>query len=421
MRRLLVSLAAIFVFVGPVSAYTVTRETALTSDGVTLVMKRYKKVGGTPVILCHGIVQNDACMDLPVAGSSFAKYLADRGYDVWVVNLRSHGKGIYQSGSSGQWDWAIDEFAAYDVPAMVNRVRALTGKNPFWVGHSMGGMAAYGYLQGVKLQNVKVDEVWGWQWCGFYPCYRKLYDVYGKRVVRDSYLASQRNAMLRGLVTLGSPVKLKWRYDVSIFDYWLHSYWDYNLVVNGLADSNAANSALESMAYVPAGTLSAYLSGDIRNIPYVGGPLASFLQWVFGSVGTSVLTAQVWNPQNMTPTISQAVINDTLDNTESRVAQQFLDGVRNQTWREYHVSDPFHDPYVYADHYDSIKLPLLLVAGNRDKMCNDNIAYWEGFRVMGSTDRTWRDFDAFGHDDLVLGVRADDEVYPFVESWLRAR
>lgn len=403
------------------SGYTITKETAATSDGVTLAMKRYKS-GGTPVILCHGIVQNQACMDLGVAGSSLAQYLADKGYDVWVCNLRSHGKGTYKSGSSGNWDWAIDEFAAYDVPAIVNKVKSATGgKKPFWIGHSMGGMAAYGYLEGVKVQSVKVDEVWGWGWCGIFPCYGKLYDVYDKRIVRDPNLAAQRNAGLRGLITLGSPVRLKWKYDVTIWNYWMYDYYDYNLLVSELAKSQSANDALGSVQYLPFGTLTGYLSGDIRNLPYIGGPLASFLQWVFGNIGTSYLTAEVWYPSDMSAAISQAVINTTIDDTESRVCQQFFDGIRNKTWREYHVSDPFHAPYVYADHYDSITGKVCVIAGNKDKMCNDDTAYVDGFQRMGSTDKTWRDFASFGHDDLVIGVNAGSQVYPFIYGWLAAR
>lgn len=418
------SLAALLLILSGATAgaWTITRETATTADGITLVMKRYKNTSGKPVILCHGIVQNYACMDLAVTGSSMARYLADRGYDVWVANLRSHGDGgTYQSGHNGRWDWSIDEFAAYDVPAMVSKVSSATGKKPFWVGHSMGGMAAYGYLQGVTVRSVKIDEVWGWQWCGWYYCYVKLYDVYAPRIVRDASLSTSRNAALRGLVTVGSPVKMKWLYDVSILDFWLYDYWDYNLVVDELAHSSSANAAIAALKPIPFGKITTYLSGDIRSLPYIGGPLADFLQWVFGNVGTSLLTAQVWNPANMNPAISQAVMNTTIDDTEPRVCLQFLDGAREKTWRDSYPDDPMRSPYVYASNYAHVKAPLLMIAGDRDKMCNDNVAYWEGFKNMGSSDKSWRDFANFGHDDLVLGVQADDQVYPFVANWLQAR
>ncbi|MFN7974377.1 MAG: alpha/beta fold hydrolase [Acidobacteriota bacterium] len=407
-----ISLTLTFVLTGTAaSPYTITRETATTTDGVTLAMKRYKS-GGTPVILCHGIVQNQACMDLAVPGSSLAVYLADHGYDVWDANLRSHGKGTYKSGSSGNWDWSIDEFAAFDVPAIVNKVKSATGKKPFWIGHSMGGMVAYGYLQGVKIQNVKVDEVWGWGWCGPLPCYEKLYDVYGKRVVKDPSLASTRNAGLRGLVTIASPVRMKWKYDVSIWNWWLYDYYDYNLIVNELARSDAANDALESVGYLPFGTLTTYLSGDVRNLPYVGGPLADFLQWVFGNVGTSYLTAQVWYPPNMNPQISQAVINDTIDDTESRVCQQFLDGARNKTWRV-----PHRRRSTRPTSTRTTTAPLRRSLRRRRHQGQD-VQRRHGLLRRLPEDGQRRSHLArlrkLGHDDLVLGVEADTQVYPFM-------
>lgn len=420
MPRLFAFIAVVALLAVPAQAYDIRVETAYTTDGVTLRFKRFAN-SGPPVILLHGIVQNQNCMDLNVPGSSLAKYLADRGYDVWVGNLRSHGTGVYKSSTPPNWDWSIDHFAAYDVPAMVNKVTQTRGQKPFWVGHSMGGMSVYGYLQGVEIKSVKIDEVWGWTWCGFWPCYKKLYDVYGERIVRNASLAAARNNALRGVVTVASPVKLKWVHYPSLWTWSLYNYWDYNLIVTKLADSNAANNALKSLDYVPIGTMTSYLTGDLRNIPYVGGLLSSFLQWVFGSVGSSILTAQVWYPDNMTPTIAQAVINTTIDNTESRVSLQFLDSVRARTWREFHVDDPMRSPYVYADHYSDITAKLCVIAGNRDKMANDNVLYWEGFKKMGSADKTWRDFNNFGHDDLVLGEQADNQVYPFIYNWLRVR
>ncbi|MCB1196467.1 alpha/beta fold hydrolase [bacterium] len=157
-----------------------------TDDGWTLALKRFN--GGSskpPVILCHGFNYNDRFYTLS-NGVSLATWLASRGYDVWVVSLRGSGsstKWVYKLGQRGlegldvynaidaeNWigaglggaellwnlgrdqyknvtinpkymDWSLDDYANYDVPAVLKFVRQTTGHSkPFWIGHSMGGI-----------------------------------------------------------------------------------------------------------------------------------------------------------------------------------------------------------------------------------------------------------------------------------------
>jgi len=123
----------------------------------------------------------------------------------------------------------------------------------------------------------------------------------------------------------------------------------------------------------------------------------------------------------MNPTIAARVIDDTLDNTSSGVFLQFLDSIKHKTFRERHADDPMRSPYVYANHYGAITAPYLMVTGDRDKMCNDNITYTYGFKKLGSSDKAWRDIHLFGHDDLVLGRNAKTWVYPVIYQWLLPR
>lgn len=66
---------------------------ARTIDGWDIVLKRFKKdrlKRKPPVILCHGLNYNDKFWYLDKR-YSLAYYLYERGYDVWVVSLRGAG------------------------------------------------------------------------------------------------------------------------------------------------------------------------------------------------------------------------------------------------------------------------------------------------------------------------------------------
>ncbi len=128
---------------------------AHTDDGWNIAMHfhrpRYPRPGAYPVILCHGIAVNKFGVDMD-RGHSLAYFLKQNGYPVFVLSLRGVGKS-YHSYKGGYRDFGFDDFVKFDAPAVVARVRELTGATKVnWVGHSMGAMIAYGFL-GRQMQG----------------------------------------------------------------------------------------------------------------------------------------------------------------------------------------------------------------------------------------------------------------------------
>ncbi len=126
---------------------------ATTSDGWRLAMHHYPAAGAprpTPVVLCHGVTSDVHNWDL-APGPSLPRYLAARGFDVYAVELRAAG----ESDRLG-WSYTVDDYALQDVPAVVDAVarRGASGQ-VHWVGHSMGGLVMYGYLQRVSQAKVR--------------------------------------------------------------------------------------------------------------------------------------------------------------------------------------------------------------------------------------------------------------------------
>lgn len=93
--------------------------------GVFLPITRYyrhKDNPGEPVILIHGLGASGVQFATPRLQTNLVQYLADRGFDVWVAELRT---SIALPSSLDQW--TLDEVARLDVPRIVDLVLKKTG------------------------------------------------------------------------------------------------------------------------------------------------------------------------------------------------------------------------------------------------------------------------------------------------------
>ncbi|MCC6641234.1 MAG: alpha/beta fold hydrolase [Deltaproteobacteria bacterium] len=123
---------------------------ARTRDGWNIALYRYTPRRGahaTPVLLCHGMGSNRFNMDGP-GTTSLARALHAAGYDVWLIELRGAGRSQRRLGPTGLfYQWTFEDYVQHDAPAALRVVRRVTGwRRVLWVGHSLGGMVAYGLL-----------------------------------------------------------------------------------------------------------------------------------------------------------------------------------------------------------------------------------------------------------------------------------
>ncbi len=138
---------------------------ALTQDGWRIALYHYPAKGlikrKTPVVLCHGMALNHFFWNL-AKDVNFSGYLASEGFDVWTVDLRGNGRskrvnrfGDFKSEDVKEKEsakrsnlWTVDDYARYDIPAILNLITKETGQSQVsWVGHSMGGMVMYVFLE----------------------------------------------------------------------------------------------------------------------------------------------------------------------------------------------------------------------------------------------------------------------------------
>lgn len=339
-----------------------------TADGWTLVAHRFvppqgARPGTMPVILCHGLSYNAQFWDLDPS-VSFAKYLSERGWDVWLVNLRGSGLSskwvarideaptmavgsLIRRATRGQLAptgyatldpkfsrWNLDDHINYDLPAFVHLVRAHTGAPEVaWVGHSMGGIIALCHLS--RYQNPGIGR----------------------------------------LVTIGSQVTMP----------------------NG----QLAGQFLTEMIRLRQGQLA----GQI--VP----------EQLLVDSKTSV-DNMFFNEQNVSSQVYNALTHDGFDIPSIGLLQQYL--VMATRGELFDASKQIS----YARLMPNVQVPILISCGAADQLAPPDVQRYL-YDHVGSTDKTLKVYgraDGFaadaGHNDSLVGLGSMQQVFPYIESWL---
>ncbi len=137
---------------------------AYTRDGWRLGVRHYKPQHPDPtklpVILCHGLGLNATFWT--ITDYHLPSQLTSRGYDVYVFDIRGSGENAHLGRCDrlnqlirqtpmrerGERNWNVDDLVRYDVPAILDYVQRETGRDKVnWVGHSLGGMLLFPYLE----------------------------------------------------------------------------------------------------------------------------------------------------------------------------------------------------------------------------------------------------------------------------------
>ena len=345
-------------------------ETFRTGDGLALKLKRYKNPGGQPVILAHGFLGNGFEFDLPHRDHNLAMFLAERGYDVWISSFRGCGREPYLS-EEGDWLHSIDHLAALDAPALIEGVTEATGMRPVWIGHSMGGLVLYMYLQGVAVEA----------------------DNGGFRVTCDPELARERNESIEGGVAIGSPPSFHfggktWIERASR----LPTYKPSIRQMIKFYDWRTGRSPK-----LPASLMGSF----VTRFPRVGKNMAK----------SGPLAVGLYNPDNVHPDVGYSLLKRASDNVSTRMFIQILSLPLDNDYMAYNKE------HSYTENMNRITAPLFFITGTEDFAGAENIRT-HGYERVSSAVKKFSNLPGYGHTDLVMGKRVREEVYPAILSWI---
>ncbi|MDD3717596.1 MAG: alpha/beta hydrolase [Actinomycetota bacterium] len=343
-------------------------ESFVTADGVRLKLRRYANEGAQPVLFAHGFNGNGLEFDLPHREHNLALFLAERGYDVWISSFRGCGREPYVCDSGG-WGHSIDHLAALDAPALVAGVRGATGRKPIWIGHSMGGVVLYMFLQGVTISGG------------------------GLRVTADPELARERNDSILGGITIGSPPGLHcgggdWIAKLERLPFFEQIA---RLLVRVL------DRAGETSPRVPVSRIGSFTERFPRlgRLLAMRGPIAIFL----------------YNAKNVYPDVGYSLLKWASDNVTTRMAAQFVALGLDPDFKDYNGG------YNYTANMSSITAPIFFITGTEDFAGPDNVREY-GYEKVSSRVRRFENYRDYGHTDLVMGKRVYHEVYPDILEWI---
>lgn len=314
---------------GPAERLSVT-----TADGIRLHVRRIRRpdTTGPAVLLLHGLASHGLTFHFP--DRSLATYLATRGYDCFVPDLRGAGDS-----DMPRYGWDLDDYLLHDIPALLRLIREITNEAPLHaIGHSMGGILLM--------------------------CHAML---------------EPRTPIQRGIAV------------ASALDY--------------SKGSSGFTRLLRLRRFAKALPL----------LPYGG--LTHFTAPLFGRFNTALEQFHVW-PSNIEPFMLRrmyaSVFADIPPQLLLSLARTF--DPSGFTTRDGSVR--------FLDEAAKLRLPMMFVSGSEDRQCPVE-AVDAAHELVGSTDKTHYKVgkrhghaDDYGHFDLIVGKRAEQEVWPELGAWL---
>ncbi len=384
-----------------------------TADGGTVGVKRRPRGGGPPVLFIHGLAVNADLWDLPdVEGPDFryrslARCLHDAGFDIWLMNLRGHGKPhMYSAPPPTQRDWCVDHFILYDLPAVFEHINRVTGRRPFAIGASMGAMSLAGYLQGAI-------------------------DTGGNHAVRiavDAATARRRQAQLAGAIFAEFPARLVWPeslYDERERIRWQHLVrnWrridgELNFPFELVARTRIIPWVVATIGFVP----SSWVKGNSEVKPWYR-HLPGRLSHAAASAELQAMKLMIQIAACFTgATNHRAEVllrgrRYVIDDMKAGVLRQMAKSIRRRAFVSF-ISEPEH---VYSDHYRTIGLPTLVVQGVRDRIANHQVVQRDFFDVISADDKTMLLDPDIAHGEIEAAPASYERLYPQIARWIRER
>ncbi|XP_008192577.2 lipase 3 [Tribolium castaneum] len=157
--------------------YLIETHEVVTEDGYILTLHRIGQKNNVakrdPVLFMHGFMQSATDFVNLGPGKALSLLLSDRGYDIWLGNARGSTwsrkhKRFNPDKDAEFWDFSLHEIGVYDIPAFIDHILEVTGRESIqYVGYSQGtttffmlGSEKPEYVQKVKLMTALAPAIY---------------------------------------------------------------------------------------------------------------------------------------------------------------------------------------------------------------------------------------------------------------------
>lgn len=112
--------------------------------------------GKKTVYLQHGLIDSADTFVMNDEHKAPAFILANKGYDVWLGNIRGnrYSNAALSPQKRDYWEFTFDELAKFDLPAAFSYIANKTGQKINYIGHSQGTLIMFIALS-MKYKNVQ--------------------------------------------------------------------------------------------------------------------------------------------------------------------------------------------------------------------------------------------------------------------------
>jgi len=335
-----------------------------TYRGETFVLRGYRMPAfdRQPLILWPGFFQNGFVYDLEPGRVSLAEYLWRQGFDLWII----HSRGTASSGGRGT-SVCLDDYAAEEIPAVIDFVAANTGRRPIYVGHSQGGITAILSMMGA----VRTRE--------------------GGTILSDDQ-ARRRQESLKGLVTIGSFPDFNFSRNSGLKDFALHGL---SLDLFGrrlrIVSGTTLLALLSVLSFVPV-PVPRSIREDIvgrRLHAVLFAPLTLLLDFA-ARLG---LWEFLYHIPNVDDASRRRLFYRTMDGTFHGILTQFFRTVRDGAMRSFDRS------VNYSAEYHRLRLPVSFVSMEFDSLADPVTLGRAMFASVSSTIKFHTVWRGMGHED----------------------
>jgi len=361
-----ITIIAIMLFATPISfvsadsnnLFSKNKETffAPTPDDFEITLTRYVGDKATPIIFIHGMGCNHWIYDVDKE-HSLARYLNNKGWDVWLLDLRTHdgdGDFIFSLLSDREcidryWDFD-NTLLKIDVVTAVDFVKNKTdSEKVFLSGHSYGGYLAYAYAMMIGEEN------------------------------------------LSGVITTGAA---PYANPPEVHEFFTKDRGDY-----GYFDGDYA-----------------YVESDGKTATYINLPRVYYifraLLWGFSDHASTMLFYEDTTPHY--------IQKRCMLHSDAEAAGVYVDMMFGKDPYEYNGFwfDP-QTLYNYSGNLDKITVPILFIAGDEDPQ-DPAEDIFRAYENVSSIDKEFYSFPEHSHMDLLMGDNVSDLIFPKIDAFMDA-